>query len=114
MTYSEAMEKIRKAGEKFKSGTLEAGIAEVLTEMAERNTEHAKIIADDLENPEMGIKAAGKQLYEYARKHKNGNSYYMAPAEAKKLIAEFYGISEEKPEAEKPAADAPVDLMDLL
>ena len=113
MTYSEAMDKIRKAGEKFKSGTLEAGIADVLTEMAERNTEHAKIIAADLGNPEMGIKAVGKQLYEYARDHKNGSSYYMPPAEAKKLIAEFYGISEETT-AENPEMDAPVDLMDLL
>lgn len=113
MTYSEAMEKIRKAGEKFKSGTLEAGIAAMLTEMAERNTEHAKIIAADLENPEMGLKAAGKQLYDYARDHKIGSSYYMPPEEAKKLIAEFYGISEETT-AENPEMDAPVDLMDLL
>ena len=113
MTYKEAMDKIRKAGEKFKSGTLEAGIAEVLTEMAERNTEHAKIIAGDLDNPEMGLKAAGKQLYEYARQHKTGTFYAMDDAEAKRLIAEFYGISEETT-AENPKMDAPVDLMDLL
>ena len=37
----------------------------------------------------------------------------MPPEEAKKLIAEFYGISEETM-AVNPEMDAPVDLMDLL
>lgn len=118
MTQKEAMEKIRGAGAGCKSGTLEAGIAEMLIKMGERNADTARLIAEDLDNPNMSIKAVAKMMTDYARKNKSGNSYYMAPEVAEDLIADFYklpkALGSNTERSEHPTDDAPIDLFDLL
>ena len=113
--------KIEQAGAKYKTGTLGSGIAAMLLKIADSSETAAEIIAQDLDVKEMNIAAAQVHLTSYARKHKDGNSFYMDEATAEKLLRSFYKIPNEKPtkreEApkEKPKRQRKVvDLFDLL
>ena len=116
------LEKIRQAGAKYKPGTLGSGIAAMLLKIADSSETAAEIIAQDLDVKEMNIAAAQTHLTNYARKHKDGNSFYMNEKTAEKLLREFYKLPDE-PEAQKPKEQPKkpsrqhgkiVDLFDLL
>lgn len=116
------IEKIKQAGEACKTGSLEAGAAALLLQMAKENNTWAELIAQDLDVKEMNLTALAKKLTNYARKHKVGSGFFMNDACARKIIMDFYKLPEAatpveppamKPE-QKPAPSWGVDLLDLL
>ena len=115
--------KIRQAGAAYKTGSLEAGAAALLLQMAQENTAWAELIAQDLDVKEMTLPALAKKLTDYARQHKVGSGFFMDDACAREIIIDFYKLPEvpaqtepPTPEPEKkPAPDwGNIDLMDLL
>lgn len=117
------VEKIRQAGVGCKAGSLEAGCAALLVQLATENNQWAELIAQDLEVKEMNISSLAKNLTNYARKHKVGNGFFMDDATARKIAVDFYKLPKQAAQAEtltekpeqKPASDwHNVDLLDIL
>ncbi len=109
------IEKIKQAGAGCKEGTLEAGVVEMLVSIADTSATAAEIIAQDLRVKRMNVASAAKHLTDYARKHRNGSSYYMTPETAEKLLRDFYKIPDvRETEAAKQENSGIVDLLDFL
>lgn len=97
------IEKIKQAGETCKTGSLEAGAAALLLQMASENTAWAELVAQDLDVKEMNISALAKKMKDYARKHRVGNEFGMDDACARKIIMDFYKLPEAAAPVEPPA-----------
>lgn len=117
------IEKIRQAGATCKTGSLEAGVAALLIQMAQENAAWAELIAQDLDVKEMNLAALAKHLTDYARKHKVGSGFFMDDACARKIIVDFYKLPEQaapaetttmKPEQKSASNWVSVDLFDSL
>ena len=117
------IEKIKQAGEVCKTGSLEAGAAALLLQMAKENNTWAELIAQDLDVKEMNLTALANELTNYARKHKVGGGFFMDDACARKIIMDFYKLPEQvmpaeptamKPEQKHSPSWGSVDLLDLL
>ena len=67
-------------------------VAEQLKDICRREPESAELIAQDLENPEMGIVQAEKKIKAFADAHKTGSFSCVAPSEAEGILREFYGL----------------------
>lgn len=106
------IEKIKQAGAGYKEGSLEAGIVEMLASIADTSATAAEIIAQDLRVKKMNVASAAKHLTDYARKHRNGSSYYMTPETAERLLRDFYKIPDVR-ETEQQSSGI-VDLLDFL
>lgn len=119
----DCIKKIEQAGMTCKTGSLEAGVAALLLQMAKENNTWAELLAQDLDVKEMNLTALAKELTAYARKHKVGGGFFMDDACARKIIMDFYKLPEVDAPVEPPAMKpeqkpAPswgsVDLLDLL
>ena len=118
----DCIKKIEQASIACKTGSLEAGAAALLLQMAKENITWAELIAQDLDVTEMHLTALANELTNYARKHKVGGGFFMDDACARKIIMDFYKLPEAaapveppamKPE-QKPAHSWGVNLLDLL
>ena len=107
------MEKIKQAGAGCKEGTLEAGVVEILVSIANTSATAAEIIAQDLLVKELNIASAARHLTDYAHKHRNGNSYYMTPETAERLLRDFYKIPDVR-ETERQSEQESNEIVDLL
>ena len=89
-------------------------VAEQLKDICRREPESAELIAQDLENPEMGIVQAEKKIKAFADAHKSGNFACVTPWEAEDILRKFYGLPD--PGRDKPSAGGAVsvDLADFL
>lgn len=67
-------------------------VAEQLKDICRREPDSAELIANDLENKEMGIIQAEKKIKAFADAHKTGSFSCVTPAEAEKILREFYGL----------------------
>lgn len=69
-------------------------VAEQLMEICRREPESAALIAQDLDNPEMGIVQAEGQIKAYAdsRKPKGAGCVCVSPAQAEEVLRHFYGL----------------------
>ncbi len=109
----EAMDKLRAQQSKVKERSAPWMVAEQLMDICRREPESAALIAQDLENPEMGIVQAEQKIKAYADAHKTGNFSCVSPAEAEDILRKFYGLP--KPGAEQnPRAAVSVDLADFF
>ena len=109
----EAMDKLRAQQSKVKERSAPWMVAEQLMDICRREPESAALIAQDLENPEMGIVQAEQKIKAYADAHKTGNFSCVLPAEAEDILRKFYGLP--KPGAEQnPRAAVSVDLADFF
>ena len=78
-----------------KEGTAVFGCGEQLKDICRKYPHAAELVLQDLENKDMSIEACEKKIKAFAdKRHKEakGNSVYVSPAEAEKIICEFYGI----------------------
>ncbi|MFV0350833.1 MAG: hypothetical protein ACK5JF_00780 [Oscillospiraceae bacterium] len=101
---------VRQQQKEYDRHSIESAVGELIINMAKDNAVAAELIAQDLEKSEMDIKAAGKQLYEVAKKQKTGSGYCMSNEEAREILRKFYAIPEE---SEKPKKST-INLLDLL
>lgn len=114
------IKKIEQAGMTCKTGSLEAGAAALLLQMAKENNTWAELIAQDLDVKEMNLTALVNELTDYARKHKVGGGFFMDDACARKIIMDFYKLPEAAALAEPPAMKPEkrqgdiIDLLDFL
>lgn len=106
--------------EQMKNGDSQIkAVGEILKEACESNQAVADLVEQDLEKPEMSLKKCFEKMRETAKKKQKGGCYYMSPAEAEKIIREFYGLPMHRDEPKKMEAPAPsttgiLDLADLL
>lgn len=90
-------------------------VAEQLKDICRREPQSAELIAQDLENPAMSITEAEKKIKAFADGHKTGGFSCVTPAEADRILREFYGLPTPGDEQDAPSAGAQVlDLADFL
>ena len=109
----EALRKLREQQHTVKERSAPWMVAEQLMDICRREPESAALIAQDLDDPEMGIVQAEQKIKAYADAHKTGNFSCVSPAEAEDILRKFYGLP--KPGAEQnPRAAVSVDLADFF
>lgn len=76
------------------SGSLMAAwmVGEQLKDICRMEPNSAELIAQDLENASMSISEAEKKIKAFADAHKTGNFSCVPPAEADRILREFYGL----------------------
>ena len=118
-----AMEAIQKNQAKLKEGSMAYCVGEQLKGIVSVTPEAAELVAQDLENPKLGLEACEKKIAEYARQHREGSTGCCDPITADKIIREFYGIpaagrnwpqAPKQPEQEKPHRDNAISLADFF
>lgn len=68
-------------------------VAEQLMEICRREPGSAELIAQDLDNPEMDIAHAEKQIKAYADANRNGaKCFCVSPVQAEEILRKFYGL----------------------
>ena len=67
-------------------------IGEQLKDICRREPHSAELLLEDLQNPDMGLAAADKMLYDWGRNHKVGNCCGISGRKAEELLREFYGL----------------------
>ena len=89
-------------------------VAEQLKDICRQEPDNAELIAQDLENPEMGIVQAEKKIKAFADAHKTGSFSCVTPAESDRILREFYGLGAAG--ASQAGGDAPrvLNLADFL
>lgn len=90
-------------------------VAEQLKDICRHEPHCAELIAQDLENPAMSITEAEKKIKAFADGHKTGSFSCVTPAEADRILREFYGLPSPEAEPESPSAGAQlIELADFL
>ena len=68
-----------------------------------------QILLEDLQNPDMGLEAADRALFEFGRSHAAGRQAFGFPdSVGEQVLREFYGLPD-KAEAVETPAPAPVE-----
>lgn len=67
-------------------------VGEQLKDICRREAQSAELIAQDLEHDAMSITEAEKKIKAFADGHKTGNFSCVSPAEAERILREFYGL----------------------
>ena len=91
-------------------------VGEQLKDMLRAEPELAEIVAQDLNVEAMSLANCEKKIKAFADKNKTGNFACVIPAEAERIIREFYGlpVKGEAPEPQTKEEPAPCDgLIDL-
>lgn len=88
-------------------------VGEQLKDILRGDVRAQEIVLQDLDVKEMSLAECEKKIKAYADKHKTGNFACVIPAEAERIIREFYGLGAVSTE-EKPSAAAPLSLADFF
>ena len=103
VTQENAVAKLREQQEKCEDSSPAWGVAEQLIDICSRESASAEIILPDLDNPEMDVVHAEKEIRKLAdEKHKKSRSscVCVTPKEAEGVLRKFYGL----PDAAAPEA----------
>lgn len=79
-------------------------VGEQLKDICRHEPASAELIAQDLENEQMSITEAEKQIKAFADKHKTGSFSCVTPMEADRILREFYGLPARSGDAAAPVA----------
>lgn len=90
----QAVHKLREQQSQVEEYSAAWMVAEQLMEICRREPDSAALIAQDLDNPEMGIVQAEGQIKAYAdrRKPKGAGCVCVSPAQAEEVLRHFYGL----------------------
>ena len=80
-------------------------VGEQLKDICRMEPRSAELIAQDLEHASMSISEAEKKIKAFADAHKTGNFSCVPPAEADRILREFYGLSAASAPAPVPEQD---------
>lgn len=85
-------------------------VGEQLKDICRREPESARLLARDLQVRGMDITDAEKKIKAFADGHRTGGFACVTPAEADRILREFYGLPGpgELPAAPEPPAPSPV------
>ena len=78
-------------------------VGEQLKDICRNEPASAELICQDLQVAAMSIVEAEKKIKAYADAHKTGNFACVTPAEADRILREFYGLTKQ-PEPQAAAA----------
>ena len=116
MSMERALAEIEARQAKEKGRTAPWMVGEQLREICMREPKSAELIAQDLTTGGMSLREAEKRIKAYADQHKTGNFACVTPAEAEKIIREYFGLGEigaEKTAREKTEGKV-IDLADFF
>lgn len=107
---ADVYEKLTELQAKFEEHTPQYYVADHLKRICMADPSCEAILLEDLQNPDMGLDAANKQLYEYGRtlaKGRQGGVGFSDDA-AEKVLRKFYGLPDMgSTPAPRPSAAAP-------
>ncbi len=89
---NEAIRAIEAQQEKVKSRSPQWMVGEQLKDICRSEPASAELICQDLQVEKMSITEAEKKIKAFADAHKTGNFACVTPAEAEKILREFYGL----------------------
>lgn len=93
-------------------------VGEQLKDICRNSPKAAELVLKDLDVEEMSITNCEKEIHKYAdelRKTTKGNCVCVSPAQAEKIIREFYGIPEDDGKENKVSDfGSIIDLSDFL
>lgn len=69
-------------------------VGEQLKDMLRNEPHLAELVGQDLDKKDMGLEKCEKKIKAYADKHKSKGFACVIPAEAERIIREFYGLPE--------------------
>ena len=92
MSITLAIERLRSQQSKVKERSPQWMVAEQLMDLCRAEPTCAEIIAQDLEVEAMSIIEAEKKIKAFADSHKSGGFSCVTPAEADRILREFYGL----------------------
>lgn len=102
----QAIVRLREQQGKVKERSAPWMVAEQLMDICRREPASAELIVQDLDNPDMSIEKAERQIKAFADRRKVGSFACVTPAEAEEILRKFYGLP--SPE------DAPVAIDNVL
>lgn len=76
----------------YKQGSAPWCVGEQLKDMLRENATGAGIVAMDIDQKGMGLADCEKKIADFAQKNKQGNVGFCGPADADRIIREFYGL----------------------
>lgn len=97
---------------KLKEGSAPWCVGAQLADILRECPAAAEVVATDLETAGMAITDAEKKIAKFASDHRQGNAGFCGPADADRIIREFYGIGsaaahgqaqEQKPQTKRRA-----------
>lgn len=108
---NEAIGKLLEQQSRVKERSPQWMVAEQLMDICRAEPESAALLAQDLDVPEMSIVEAEKKIKAFADGHRTGNFACVTPAEADRILREFYGLP--SGERDEPAPVLGLDLADF-
>ena len=87
-----AIDKLREQQGKVKGRGPQGMVAEQLIDLCRAEPACAEILDQDLDVEAMSITEAEKKIKAFADAHKTGSSACVTPAEADRILREFYGL----------------------
>lgn len=108
---NEAIRKLLEQQSKVTERSPQWMVAEQLMDICRLSRRAPAILAQDLDVPEMSIVEAEKKLKAFADGHRTGNFACVTPAEADRILREFYGLP--SGERDEPAPSLCLDLADF-
>ena len=88
----QAIQAIEAQQKKVKERSPQWMVGEQLKDICRLEPHSAELIAQDLENEAMSITEAEKKIKAFADAHKTGSFACVTPAEADRILREFYGL----------------------
>lgn len=108
-----AIEKITSQQPKERTAVWTVG--EQLKDILRHEPHLAEIVVQDLEREAMSIANCEKEIKKFVDKHKSGGFSCVIPAEADRIIREFYGLANaESIESAQSGKSVDLDLADFL
>ena len=92
MEIEKVMEQISAQQKPLKEGSAAWCVGEQLKDIVQTTPGAAELVSQDLEASSMGIVDCEKKIAAFAKAHINGNCGFCGPADADRIIREFYGI----------------------
>ena len=89
-------------------------VGEQLADIIRHDQRAQEIVSRDLEIEGMSLADCEKKIKAYADAHKTGNFACVVPAEAERIIREFYGITESTSDSREAVDGVMLDLADYL
>ena len=91
-------------------------VGEQLKDICRAEPGNAALICQDLQVKELSISAAEKKIKAYADANRTGNFACVTPAEAEKILREFYGLADAETarEEEPKGPGGIVSIFDLM
>lgn len=102
------LDKIAVQQNHHKKGSAPWCVGEQLKDILRAQPEAAELVAQDLDQKGMGLADCEKKIAAFAKANSQGNVGFCGPADAERIIREFYGLPARREEPAAPvAAHAP-------